>query len=86
MVLGYFAGKFGGGEKPNQPGTVKSVIFNIGNYKLHLHHWLIGLGILTLAGWYNVLPLPYFSFGFLGGFIFQGIFSYDDWHRILIKN
>ncbi len=85
MVLGYFAGKFGGGKKPSQPGTVKSVIFNIGNYKLHLHHWLIGLGILTSAVWYSFLPLPHFSFGILGGLIFQGIFCYQDWHQILIR-
>lgn len=85
IVLGYFAGKFGGGKKFGQVGIVKSVIFNIGNYKLHLHHWLIGLGILTSAVWYSFLPFPQLSFGFLGGLAFQGIVCYSDWYKILIR-
>ena len=77
-LLGYFAAKF-------LSGRLKSPIFHIGQYKLHLHHWLYGLGILISAFWYQFLPFPQFSFGFLGGVVFQGIFCCQDWHKILIK-
>jgi hypothetical protein len=79
MIFGYFAGDF---FSPK----IKSITFNIGNYKFHLHHWLLCLGIFPLILIYKFSPLPiYFSSGFLGGLILQGIFSYPDWHRILIK-
>jgi hypothetical protein len=77
-LLGYFAAKL-------LSGRLKSLIFHIGNYKLHLHHWLYGLGILISAAWYQFLPFPQFSFGFLGGVVFQGISCYPNWHRVLIR-
>jgi len=78
VLSGYFAAKF-------LSGKIKSPAFNVGNYRLHLHHWVYGLTILISAIWYQFLPFPQFSFGFLGGVVFQGISSYPDWHRILFK-
>jgi len=77
-LLGYFSFKFFTGKTP-------SLAFNVGNYRLHLHHWLYGLAILIPALHYNFLPFPQLSYGFLGGAIFQGIYCYSDWHKILIK-
>jgi len=77
-LLGYFIAKF-------LSGRLKSPIFNFGHYEFHFHHWLYGLGILISAIWYQFLPFPQFSFGFFGGIVFQGIYSYPDWHRILIR-
>lgn len=79
MILGYFAADF-------FSSRIKSITFNIGSYKLHLHHWLFCLAILPLVIAYNFSPLPiYFSSGILGGLVFQGIVCYSDWHRIIIK-
>ncbi len=79
MVLGYFAADL-------FSSRIKSVIFNIGRYRLHLHHWLLCLVILSFVVFYEFSPLPiYFSSGILGGLIFQGVFCYSDWHRILTK-
>jgi hypothetical protein len=77
-LLGYFTAKF-------LSGRLRSLIFDIGNYRLHLHHWLYSLAILISAIWYQFLPFPQFSFGFLGGVVFQGISSYPDWHRVLVR-
>lgn len=85
-IFGYFLFEFLSGEKTGLPGKIKSAAFNIGNRKVHLHHWLYGLGILIPAIWYQFLPFPQFSYGFLGGMIFQGISCYHDWHRVLIRN
>ena len=86
IIFGYFFGKFISGKKPGQKGLVKSIILNLGNYKLHLHHWLISLGILIsnfLIGLY--LPFHQFSLSFLGGLMIQGILCYPDWHRVIIR-
>jgi hypothetical protein len=86
IIFGYFFGKFISGKKPGQKGLVKSIVLNFGNYKLHLHHWLISLGILFsnfLIGLY--LPFHQFSLSFLGGLIIQGILCYPDWHKVIIR-
>jgi len=77
-LLGYFSFKFFTGKVP-------SLVFNIGNYRLHFHHWLYSLVILIPALYYNFLPFPQFSYGFLGGAIFQGIYCYQDWHKVLTR-
>ncbi|MBZ1348311.1 MAG: hypothetical protein KYQ20_00865 [Candidatus Nealsonbacteria bacterium] len=84
-LFGYFITKFLSGKQTGCPGKIKSIAFNVGDYRLHLHHWLLGLMVLIFALWHQFLPFPHFSFGFLGGLIFQGIFSYSDWRRVLIK-
>ncbi len=84
-LLGYFITKFFSGKQTGSPGKIKSLAFNIGDYRLHLHHWLLGLIVLIFAIWHQFLPFSHFSFGFLGGLIFQGIFCYSDWRRILTK-
>ncbi len=85
LLLGYFIAKFFSGEKPGAQGKIKSLVFRIGRYELHPHHWSICAGVLGAGLFYNILPFPLFASGFLGGLIFQGIFCYDDWYKILIK-
>jgi len=82
-MSGYFAAKFFSGEKTGCQGRIGSFILKIGDWKIHLHHWLFGLGILISAIFYRFLPFPPFSFGFLGGLVFQGIACYSDWHKFL---
>jgi hypothetical protein len=43
------------------------------------------LGVLIAGIFYDFLPFPKFSFGFLGGLIFQGIICFPDWHKIFKK-
>ena len=86
IILGYFFGKFISGKKTGQKGFIKPIIINFGNYKLHLHHWLLSLGILISNFLISFsLPFPQFSLSFLGGLMIQGILCYSDWHKILIK-
>ena len=76
-LCGYYSAKF---FSPRFP----SLIFNFGKIKLHLHHWLYSLLILIFSLKYDFLPFPPFSYGFLGGMIFQGIYCYDNWHMVII--
>ena len=74
VVMQYFSGK------------VKSIRFSVGNYRIHLHHWLYSalfLATIFISGVYDLLPV--FVLGIWSGFIFQGIYCYNDWHKILTK-
>lgn len=91
LPVGYLTGHLGAGEEVGKIGRVPSIIFNLGNWQLHLHHWLISLAILIfvfsfLAKKYKIPNiLLFFGSGFLIGLIFNGIFCYGDWYKILIR-
>ena len=86
LLSGYFLSKYLSAKEAGKKNRWwKSIVFRIGNYKLHFHHWLYSLAILILALYYNFLPFPYLSYGFLGGAIFQGIYCYRDWYKVLTK-
>jgi len=78
IILGYYLPKFFAKK-------VRSIIFEFKNWRLHFHHWFLGLGILVSTIFYEFLPFSPFSIGLLGGVIFQGIYCYSDWHKILIR-
>jgi len=84
VIFGYLMTDFLAGKEAGLQGKIKSLIFSVGKWKIHLHHWLYGLGILVSL-FFLSLPLPQISFGILAGMIFQGIFCYDDWRKIIIK-
>jgi len=89
IVLGYFTARLLAGKQTGQQGKIKSLAFQIGDYKLHLHHWLLSLGVLAFAFFFNLFGQwvsdVHFFYGFIGGWIVQGVFSYKDWRKILIK-
>ena len=84
IIFGYFTARFLAGKKAGQQGIIKSLTFQFGDYKLHLHHWLLSFGVLAFAFFFNLFHFHFF-YGFIGGWVFQGVFSYKDWKKILIK-
>jgi len=84
-LLGFVVCRWGGGKRIGERGRIKSIIIPIGRHKVHLHHWVIALLLIGLS---FVQSVPFLSpaivYGFLGGVAFHGIYSYADWHRILI--
>jgi len=86
IIFGYLLSDFFSGKEAGLQGKMKSLAFDIGKWRIHFHHWLCGLGILISLFLINInLPFHQFSFGILGGMIFQGISCYPDWHKIIIK-
>ena len=86
VLIGYLIGKIFAGKETGQPGIVKSIKIRIGSYRLHLHHWLVGLVVLLVTFFNNIfLVNPFLFYGALGGYIIQGIVCYSDWKKILIK-
>lgn len=84
-LCGYFFTKLLAAKEAGKPGKIKSLIFEIKNWRIHLHHWLIALGLLNVFLFWQPPILFQFSLGFLGGVVFQGISCYPDWHRIIVK-
>lgn len=89
--FGYFTGNFVGGKEVGQPGRLPSMVFNVGEWQVHLHHWLTSFAILSFVIIYLLRKHKLTSFvyspifGFLIGLMIHGIFDYNDWYKILIK-
>jgi len=72
------------GRTDGKQGIVRSIIIPWRNYQLHLHHWFLALvigGVFVVRGFYILAPEV--SYGFLSAIIFQGIYCYGDWYRIV---
>jgi uncharacterized membrane protein len=88
-VVSWFAGfllaKYGGGKKEGMQGRVRSIRITLGMYRLHLHHWLICSAVIVIAlvrSFYLFFP-PEMFLSFMSGVVFQGIYCYSDWRRII---
>jgi len=67
-------------------GKVNIVIFDLGNWKIHLHHWV--MGILAIFAFYFIgllSFLPIFFIGTLGGLIFHDLYTDKNWYRVIRK-
>lgn len=83
-LLGYLVTKLGAGRGAGQKGRVRSIHIPLGNYTIHLHHWLIAVLMMPLAFTASIpfVP-PVVICGFLSGIAFQGIYNYGDWYKIV---
>ena len=88
LLAGYFAARYFASDKTSGPnrGNIPSVIFTVCQWRVHLHHWFLFLGIFVAAAIANFfLVAPFVFYGFLGGVIAQGLLHYDDWPRIVSR-
>ena len=80
----FLAAKYLAGRTDGEQGIARSLIISWRNYQLHLHHWLVTLivgGILAGKGFYIVTPAAFY--GVVSAVVFQGIYCYKDWYRII---
>ena len=66
-------------------GKVDSVFVDFGNWRLHLHHWIMGLALLAVVWVIDYYYLPTLFAGFICGIIIQDIFDYNDWYKVIEK-
>lgn len=86
VLVGYIGAFFIAGKETGKPGKFKSLIVDLGSYRLHLHHWLLGLGCVPLAAHFNLSFLSdQFFVGMAGGLVYQGITCYSDWHKVIFR-
>ena len=79
--------KYLSGRTEGKQGIVRSIIIPWRNYQLHLHHWLLALivgGVFLVRGFYILTPEVFY--GSLSAIVFQGIYCYGDWYRIIIRS
>ena len=73
-------------KKVGEPSRVKSIVVPVGQWKMHFHHWLCSLGVAGVsAGTGCYFLSPAVTYGLLGGLVFQGIYYYSDWNRIVFR-
>jgi hypothetical protein len=86
LLLGILASKYVAGGSVGERGKVRSIIVPFIRWRIHFHHWLYSLWLMGFSfatGIYFLTPI--ITYGLLSGVTFQGIYSYNDWHVILIK-
>ncbi len=83
---GFVLAKYLGSKTVGEPSKVRSYFIPLGQYKIHLHHWLLSsCAIIVFAVFKGAYLLPSDLFyGFFGAIVFHGIYSYSDWHKVLI--
>ena len=78
--------KWTSGKSSGERGRVPSIVIPLGRWTVHVHHWLcclcvVGISVATDLHFLTATV----TYGLLGGAIFQGIYCYNDWHRILVR-
>lgn len=84
--VGFLLSKYLGSKKVGEPSKIKSYFIPLGQYKIHLHHWLLSSGVIIAFAVFKgayVLPSS-LVYGFFGAIVFHGIYSYSDWYKVLI--
>jgi len=80
----FFVTKLLSGRKEGRQGIVRSIIIPWRDYRFHLHHWFVALvvgGAFLVRGFHIVTPEVFY--GFVSAVIFQGVYCYGDWYRII---
>lgn len=86
-LIGLAASKYVAGKSSGEPGRLKSVIIPFRSWRIHLHHWLYSLlliGASSALGFHFISPT--ITYGVLGGSLFQGIYFYNDWRVIAVRD
>ena len=67
-------------------GRIDSIFIDYGKWKVHLHHWIMGIALLAIVWVIDHYYLPTFFAGFICGVIIQDIYDYNDWHKVIVRN
>jgi len=85
MIIGYLGTTFFH-KKFIRTGKINIVTFDFGDWKIHLHHWIMGglaIFAIYLVGFLSSLPI--FFIGTLGGLIFHDLYTDKNWYKIVRK-
>lgn len=69
-----------------EKGKVDSIYIDCGKWKIHFHHWIMGMVVLLLMWAFYEPYLSSFLVGLILGVMAHDIYDYNDWHRVLVKN
>jgi hypothetical protein len=85
LLIGFLTSKYLSGKTTGERGKIGSVRIPFKRWRIHLHHWLYSLALIAIfAATDFQLLTPGLTYGFLCGVTIQGVYCYEDWHRILV--
>ena len=67
-------------------GKIDSIFIDYGKWKIHLHHWIMGVMVLAIVWLIDYFYLPAFFVGVIAGIIIQDIYDYNDWHKVVVRS
>jgi hypothetical protein len=89
LALGLFIGYIGCKiyyKKLVETGKVDKIYIDFGKWKVHFHHWIMGVIVLLVVWIIDWLYLPSFFVGIVGGVIAHDIYDFNDWYKVLLRN
>ena len=66
-------------------GKIESIFIDYGKWRVHLHHWIMGVLLLVIVWTVDHYYLPTLFAGFVCGIIIQDIYDYNDWYKVISK-
>ena len=66
-------------------GKIDPIFFEWGKWKIHFHHWIMGIILLAIVWIIDQYYLPTLFAGMVCGMIIQDIYDYNDWHKVIMK-
>lgn len=85
VLFGYFWTNYFH-KKIQKNSRIKAIVLKIGELKIHLHHWLIGVLVFFLICFFGLLDkFSPFYIGCIFGFILHDIWTDRQWHKIFVK-
>lgn len=85
LVMGYLGSKVYS-KYFIENGKVDSIYIDFGrNWKIHVHHWILGALLLVVIWFIDYFYLPRFFVGAVLGIIAHDIYDYNDWHKVLVR-
>ena len=88
LISGFLIAKLGGGKQDGMQGRIRSIVIPMKGFNFHMHHWLF-FSLFMLIGLaeniFMYIPQEVF-YGLLSGMAWQGIYCYNDWHRVICRS
>ncbi len=85
VIIGYFGTNLFC-KKYIHTGKINSVTFNFGQWKIHLHHWIMGISTILaiyLTGFFSFVPI--LCIGTLSGLALHDLHTDKKWYKVIYK-
>jgi hypothetical protein len=85
LILGYFGTKLYCKAFNIDENSDRRIFIDCGKFQIHVHHWILGAGILLLVWIVDYFYLPTFFTGAMFGMMAHDIYDFNDWHKVIVK-
>jgi uncharacterized membrane protein len=86
LVIGYLGAKLYCTVLNIDENSDRRIFIDCGKWKIHFHHWIMGIVVLLIVWIVDYFYLPRFFIGVVGGVMAHDIYDYNDWHKVIVPN